>query len=206
MTPDLQRLRVLVAEDEFFVANDIALWLEQAGATIIGPTPTVKETLNSLAEAVDVQVAVLDINLNGELIFPVADELARRSVPVIFFSGYDDMNVPERFRAVARVSKCSGSSDLLNAVFEQHLLSLSNLAPLHAGLTDQSVSELIPALRYRARLLMVGAPAKAADLLLERTLERAIALAGTRGRSQSLDVWLYELMAAIHTEIPYGPH
>ncbi|KQX58199.1 MULTISPECIES: response regulator [unclassified Ensifer] len=202
--PDLQQLRVLVAEDEFFVANDIALWLEKAGATIIGPTPTVKETLKSLAQAFDVQVAVLDINLNGELIFPVADELALRSVPVVFFSGYDDMTVPERFRSAARLSKCAGASDLVNAVFEQHLQNLSNLAPLYVGLTDQSVCELIPELRYRARLLMAGAPPEAADLLVERTLERAIALAGTRRRSQGLDAWLHDLLAAIHDESPYG--
>ncbi|MFK0276304.1 response regulator [Ensifer sp. NPDC090286] len=206
MMPNLRHLRVLVAEDEFYVANDIALWLERAGATIIGPTPTVQETLKSLARTEDVQVAVLDINLNGELIFPVADELARRSVPLIFFSGYDDLSIPSRFHSATRLSKCVRSSGLVSAVFEQHLLSLSGLAPLTAAIPDQVVTDLLPDLRYRARLLMAGAPLEAADRLVERTLERAIAVSATRCRSQSLDAWLYALMAAIHGESPYGPN
>jgi CheY-like chemotaxis protein len=204
MMPDLQHLRVLVAEDEFYVANDIALWLERAGATIIGPTPTVQEALKSLSTADDIQVAVLDINLNGELVFPVADELARRSVPLIFFSGYDDLSVPERFSSVARLSKCAGSSDLVSAVFEQYLLNMSTLAPLRGGLPGQLVTDLIPGLRLRARVLMSSI--KAADSLVERTLERAIVLADTRERAQPLDAWLHELMTTIYSESPFGPN
>ena len=204
MMPGLQHLRVLVAEDEFYVANDIALWLERAGATIIGPTPTVQETLKSLSKADDIQVAILDINLNGELVFPVADELARRSVPLIFFSGYDDLSVPERFRSAARLSKCAGSSDLVSAVFEQYLLNVSTLAPIYGGLSDQLVTDLVPGLRLRARVLMSSV--KAADFLVERTLERAIALAATRERAQPLDTWLHELMTIIYSEGPYGPN
>lgn len=204
MMPELQHLRVLVAEDEFYVANDIALWLERAGATIIGPTPTVQETLKRLSKADDIQVAVLDINLNGELVFPVADELARRSVPLIFFSGCDDLSVPERFSSAARLSKCTGSSDLVSAVFEQYLLNISSLAPIYGSLPDQPVTDLIPALRLRARALLSSV--KAADFLVERTLERAIALAATRQRTQPLDAWLHELMMIIHGESPYGPN
>lgn len=202
MVPDLQHLRILVAEDEFFVANDIALWLERAGATIIGPAPTLREAMESLSAADDIQVAVLDINLNGELIFPVADELVRRSVPVIFYSGYDTMNVPERFRSVARLSKCAGSADLVSAVFEEYLQNLSTLAPAGLGVPDQSVIDLIPGLRLRARQLTPNA--EAADYLVERTLERAIVSVASRCRSQPLDQWLHEMMVAIHMESPYG--
>ncbi|NRQ18342.1 response regulator [Ensifer sesbaniae] len=204
MMLDLQQLRVLVAEDEFYVANDIALWLERAGATIIGPTPTVQDALKRLSKADDIQVAVLDINLNGELVFPVADELARRSVPLIFFSGYDDLSVPERFSSAARLSKCTSSSDLVSAVFEQYLQNLSTLAPICGSLPDQPVTDLIPGLRLRARVLTSSVTA--ADFLVERTLERAIALAPTRQRTQPLDAWLHELMMIIHGESPYGPN
>lgn len=204
MMPGLQHLRVLVAEDEFYVANDIALWLERAGATIIGPTPTVQETLKSLSTADDIQVAILDINLNGELVFPVADELTRRAVPLIFFSGYDDVGLPERFGSAARLSKCASSSDLVSAVFEQYLMNVSTLAPIYGGLSDQLVTDLVPGLRLRARVLMSSV--KAADYLVERTLERAIALASTRERAQPLDMWLHELMTNIYSEGPYGPN
>ncbi|WP_104668795.1 response regulator [Ensifer adhaerens] len=204
MIRDLQQLRVLVAEDEFIVANDIALLLEEAGATIIGPTPTVQETLKSLLVAENIQVAVLDINLNGELIYPVADELARRSVPLIFFSGYDSWNLPERFSTAARLSKCVSTSDLVSAVFEQHLQNLSTLTPVGADFYEHNIVDLVPGLRLRARRLMVDAAA--ADGLVERTLERAIVLAPNRRRSQPLCEWLHALMAIIHSESPFGPN
>ncbi|HEV7310364.1 response regulator [Ensifer sp.] len=202
MMPDLQHLRVLVAEDEYLIANDVSWWLERAGATIVGPTPTVKTTLETMAGADDIQVAVLDINLNGEMIFPVADELARRSIPLIFYSGYDSLVVPERFRDATRLSKCAAPSELVSAVFEQYLQNLSTLAPMCLGLSDQSVMELLPGLRLRARLLMPGV--EAADTLVERTLARAILLVAGRPRTQSLDLWLHELLAIIHAESPYG--
>ncbi|WP_077966458.1 response regulator [Ensifer adhaerens] len=204
MTRGLQHLRVLVAEDEFIVANDIALLLEEAGATIIGPTPTVRETLKSLSIADDIQVAVLDINLNGELIYPVADELARRQVPLIFFSGYDSLSLPERFSSAARLSKCLGSAELVSAVFEQHLQNLSILTPVGSPFHEQSIVDLVPGLRLRARRLM--GDMVAADGLVERTLERAIVLAPLRCRSQSLAEWLHALMEVIHSESPYGPN
>lgn len=204
MMRDLQQLRVLVAEDEFIVANDIALLLEKAGATIIGPTPTVREALKSLSTADNIQVAVLDINLNGELIYPVADELARRSVPLIFFSGYDFLNLPERFSSAARLSKCVSASDLVSTVFEQHLSNLSTLTPVGAHFNEQNIVDLVPGLRLRARRLMVDVAA--ADGLVERTLERAIVLAPIRRRSQPLGEWLHALMAIIYSESPYGPH
>ncbi|MBZ7925826.1 response regulator [Ensifer adhaerens] len=163
-----------------------------------------QEALKSLSTADDIQVAVLDINLNGELVFPVADELARRSVPLIFFSGYHDLSVPERFRSVARLSKCAGSSDLVSPVFEHYFLNMSTLAPLRAGLPDQLVTDLIAGLRLRARVLMSSV--KAADSLVERTLERAIVLAATREREQPLDAWLQELMSTIYSESPFGPN
>lgn len=204
MTPDLQRLRVLVAEDEFYVANDIALWLERAGATIIGPTSTVRETLKSLSRVDDIQVAVLDINLNGELIYPVADELARRSVPLIFFSRYDELKIPERFNLVVRLGGCISSSDLVSAVFEQHLGNLATLTPVCSAFSDESIMDLLPGLRLRARMLFSNE--KAADALVERTLQRAIPLISTRQKAQSLGEWLHALMALIHAESPYGPN
>ncbi|HEV7323329.1 MAG TPA: hypothetical protein VGO04_32395 [Ensifer sp.] len=203
MTPDRQ-LRVLVAEDEFYVANEISYWLEQAGVTIIGPTPTVNATLSSLSKADDIQVAVLDINLNGELIFPAADELVRRSIPVIFYSGYDSLDVPDRFKNSARLSKGAGFSDLVSAVFEQHLQNLSTLSPICADFAEPNILGLVPELRLRARMLV--SDVRLADRLVERTLERAIVLAPTRFKAQPIGEWLHELMALVHRESPYGPN
>jgi CheY-like chemotaxis protein len=202
--PTRQPLRVLVAEDEYLLADDIASWLERAGATVIGPLPSVERTLKSLSATPEIDVAVLDINLNGELIYPVADELARRAVPVVFFTGYDEIDVPERFSTALTVSKTASVSDLLNAVFEQRLKTMSGLTPMRPEAPEERVLELVPGLRLRARLLL--STPRAADRLVERTLEKAIAEVSSRGDGQPLDAWLHQIMLSIFAEAPFGPN
>jgi CheY-like chemotaxis protein len=200
---DRHPMRVLIAEDEFLLADDIASWLERAGATVVGPLPSVERTLARLKGAPEIDVAVLDINLNGELIYPVADELARRDVPVVFYTGYD-LEVPERFSSAMKISKSASSGDLVNAVFEQRLRSLATLPPMRREGLEECVLQLVPALRLRARLLLPSP--RAADALVERTLERAICEVSTRVEGQDLDTWLHQIMLAVFAQSPFGPN
>jgi CheY-like chemotaxis protein len=202
--PTRQPMRVLVAEDEYLLADDIAAWLERAGVTVVGPLPSVERTLKKLSSAPEIDVAVLDISLNGELIYPGADELARRAVPVVFFTGYDEIDVPERFSTALTVSKTAGSSNLLNAVFEQRLKTMSGLTPMRPEGPEESVLELVPGLRLRARLLLPAA--LAADRLVERTLEKAVEEVSSRIDGQPLDGWLHQIMLSIFAETPFGPN
>ena len=81
--------RVLIVEDEFAVALMIEDFLADFGCLTIGPCSTVSKAM----EAVRTQsfdLAVLDVNLNGERIYPVADALACRGIPFLFVSGYGD--------------------------------------------------------------------------------------------------------------------
>lgn len=196
-------MRVLIAEDEFLLADDIAFWLERAGATVVGPLPSVERTLARLNGSTEIDVAVLDINLNGELIYPVADVLAKRSVPVVFYTGYN-VELPERFASAMKVSKSSSSSDLVHAVFEQRLKTLSTLTPMRREGPEECVLQLVPAFRLRARLLLPNP--RAADALVERTLERAIAEVSGRPEGLPLDAWLHEVMLAVFAESPFGPN
>lgn len=202
--PVRQPIRVLIAEDEFLLADAIASWLECAGATVVGPLRSVERTLSRVrGGAAEIDVAILDINLNGELVYPVADELAKRAVPVVFYTACD-IEVPERFSTAMMVSKSAGSNDLVNAVFEQRLKSLSTLTPMRREGPEESVLQLVPALRLRARLLLPTA--HAADALVERTLEKAIAEVSGKIEGQPLDAWLHQVMLAVFAESPFGPN
>jgi two-component SAPR family response regulator len=69
-----------------------------------------------LAESVDCDIAVLDVNLNGEMVFPAADILIGRGIPVVFASGYALGAVPVRFADVIKVGKPYQPETLWNAI------------------------------------------------------------------------------------------
>src|SRR6516225_4719859 len=117
MTPSqLAHKRVLVVEDDYLVAMDIVRALERAGAEVIGPAPAVEAALDALARTV-VDGAILDINLGGEMAFPVADALTARGVPFIFATGYDAQVIPLRFTHVKRCEKPMASEQICAALF-----------------------------------------------------------------------------------------
>ncbi len=85
--------RVLVVEDEALVSMLVEDELRDAGAEVMGPAPTVREALRLIeAAAADggLGAAVLDINLDGQHVGPVADRLAALDVPFLFATGYGE--------------------------------------------------------------------------------------------------------------------
>ncbi len=78
---------VLVVEDEFLIAMDLALLLRRHGWRVLGPAATVDQTLR-LLQGETPDVALLDINLRGEPVTPVAAELRARGVPFVLASAY----------------------------------------------------------------------------------------------------------------------
>ncbi|HWL81391.1 MAG TPA: HWE histidine kinase domain-containing protein [Roseomonas sp.] len=80
--------RVLLAEDEPLVAMELETQLQALGFTVVGPAATLQEALRLASEEVLLDAAVLDVNLRGQAVFPVADLLVRRGVPVVFATGY----------------------------------------------------------------------------------------------------------------------
>ena len=85
---DLTGFSVLVVEDEYFVASDSARALRDHGARILGPVPDVQRARELLAgDSPD--VVLLDVNLKGEMVYELAEELRQHGVPMIFATGYD---------------------------------------------------------------------------------------------------------------------
>lgn len=72
------------------------------GAVVLGPASTVEHASMHTEAA---EAAILDVNLNGRRVFPIADELMRRGVPFVFFSGDEDIVIPERLRHASKPSK-----------------------------------------------------------------------------------------------------
>jgi CheY-like chemotaxis protein len=86
-------LRVLVVEDEFLVAMDIESMLEQLGCRVVASVPRLLKALD-VASSLDFDLAVLDINLAGEVVYPLAFRLAQRGTPFLFTTGYSTSSLP----------------------------------------------------------------------------------------------------------------
>jgi len=97
MQPELAGLRVLLVEDELAIAMMLEMALEEQRCTIVGPYGSLGEAL-SAARTEQVDLAVLDVNLRGEMVFPAADALAERHVPFLLMSGYGDSRLPSQGR------------------------------------------------------------------------------------------------------------
>ncbi len=93
----LKGRRILLVEDEYFIADDLRRSLSAEGAAVLGPASTVAEALALVFSDGPIDGAILDINLHGEMIYPVADELTKRGVPFLFLTGYEARDLPSRF-------------------------------------------------------------------------------------------------------------
>jgi CheY-like chemotaxis protein len=109
-------LHILVVEDTFLVAMDLSDQLTDSGCDVIGPAASVKQALEQI-HGVALDGAVLDVNLNGERSFPIAELLTARGVPFLFLTGYDSATVfPEEFQSAPRLSKPVDGKALMDAV------------------------------------------------------------------------------------------
>jgi len=101
---DLQDLRVLIVEDEYYLAADLAETLRARGAKVIGPVGTLTEAIAAV-EGSWIDYAVLDVNLRGEMSFPIADRLEAAGIPYVIATAYSVQSLPERFRTKPRLEK-----------------------------------------------------------------------------------------------------
>lgn len=108
--------RVLIVEDDYFIASDLTKAFADAGLEIVGPVPSVKAALAAI-EAGPVDGAVLDINLNGETAYEIADALIARGASVVFVTGYERRDIPERYRSIPLCLKPVDGSKVVEALW-----------------------------------------------------------------------------------------
>ncbi|WP_371156546.1 response regulator [Jannaschia sp. 2305UL9-9] len=86
----LDDLNILIVEDEAIIALDLSMILEERGATVMGPCGTVEEAVAAVDPSL--HVAILDVDLRGQTVFPVADRLRQIGKPFVFHTGRYDTN------------------------------------------------------------------------------------------------------------------
>lgn len=116
----LSACRILVVEDEFLVATELADWLKKLGAEVVGPFGRLAPA-HAAAREEALDGAILDVRLDGERTFEVVEELLARGVPVILATGFRDDDLPPTLRLLPALRKPYGASDVTRMV-EAHFV------------------------------------------------------------------------------------
>jgi DNA-binding response OmpR family regulator len=111
-------LRVLVVEDEELIAMLVEDFLNELGCSVIGPAASVADGL-SLATTSKISGALLDLSLNGDPVYPVADCLVARGIPFIFTTGHSSEDVIDRHAGAPTLVK-PYNTDLLREAMAAH--------------------------------------------------------------------------------------
>jgi CheY-like chemotaxis protein len=115
----LQGRCIFIVEDDCVTAMDLAETLTAAGAEIIGPAGTIANAFELLRRQPQVDIALLDVEVEGAFVFDVADELVKRSVPIVFTTGYERGEIPVRFRTARHCEKPVGIAAIARALSDE---------------------------------------------------------------------------------------
>jgi DNA-binding response OmpR family regulator len=107
--------RILVVEDENLVAMQVTWMIEDGGHSVVGPERSV-EAARALLVRQKIDLALLDVTLRGETVFPVAKSLDGLHVPYIFITGHSSSLLPEQYRDRPLVTKPCQANDLLGVI------------------------------------------------------------------------------------------
>lgn len=113
-TMPLNGLRILIVEDDYYLATDATMAIEQAGGTVIGPFASADDALVAL-DANGVDLAIIDINLGTGPAFDLARHLDSAKLPFLFATGYDQAVVPDDLQMVVRLEKPFHSAEMIRA-------------------------------------------------------------------------------------------
>jgi DNA-binding NtrC family response regulator len=115
MTEQLRGLSILIVEDEFFIAMQVANAIKCCGGSVVGPVADI-EKARDLAQRETVDGVILDLTLNGETSLPFADELMNRGTPVILATGYAQSHLPKRYSQLPQLSKPVRETTLIRLI------------------------------------------------------------------------------------------
>jgi CheY-like chemotaxis protein len=115
VTATLEGLKVLVVEDEFLIASLIEDVLQTSGCVVVGPVSRLPGAVEA-ATREECAAAILDVNLGGQRIDPVAEILSRRNIPFVFVTGYATDVLPKPHAERPCLRKPFKTRDLLSAL------------------------------------------------------------------------------------------
>ena len=115
MARSLEGRKILVVEDDYLISLLFDEMLTSAGCVVVGPLPRLADALEAAAKE-NCDAAVLDVNLGGERVYPVAKILAERHVPFVFVTGYSGDALPREYAEQPRIAKPFRAAQLLGAL------------------------------------------------------------------------------------------
>ena len=114
----LEGTSVLIVEDNFVVADALRFLIDGHGGSVRAVVPSLQRAFAALADA-PVDIAVLDIDLNGTSVVPLAEHLRARGIPFVFLSGYCDEDLlPQHLRGRPRFDKPVEADRLVRAMLD----------------------------------------------------------------------------------------
>lgn len=138
MTERLAGQRILIVEDEVILAWALQDMLASYGCVVVGPAAGVAEALDLIGrETID--AAVLDVNLNREKCYPVADALVRRGLPFVFSTAYSADSIEEGYRHHPSVQKPHSAPELAEALADLLPMPPGNPFPAEAALAASGI-------------------------------------------------------------------
>jgi DNA-binding response OmpR family regulator len=112
---DLAGCTILIVEDRYLIASELADEVRSLGGDVLGPAASLSMAGEVLGDRRP-DVALLDVNLDGELVFPLAEEMEARRAAIVFLTGYEETLLPERWRGYLRLDKPVDSRSLREAL------------------------------------------------------------------------------------------
>ena len=109
-------LGIFVVEDDLMITMMMRNMLENLGCVVVGTADTVKQALEMVNATSIIDVAILDVNIGDEVVFPVADLLLEREVPCIFSTGYSTTVLTERYPLCGLLNKPYALRGLRNSL------------------------------------------------------------------------------------------
>jgi len=183
--------KLMIVEDEFLIGEDLAHGPRKEGIGVLGPYNSIACAIEALSGSEPIGAAILDLNIRGRVAFDLAEKLNERNIPFIFYTGYDSVIIPEKFRQIGKVRKPADWQEIKRALFadtprlvRRRVKELSEDTP--------GIATMLPVLQRRAR--EITANSETAERLVERTLERAIQEIGACPAGVSMEHWLIGLL------------
>ena len=98
-------LRIFIVEDEALVAMNLEMILEDLGCQVVGPAMRFERAKTMVEDGIKADAAILDVNIGGLEVFPLAEQLHELGMPLVFATGYDMSDFPEKWRNTPALRK-----------------------------------------------------------------------------------------------------
>jgi CheY-like chemotaxis protein len=109
-------LNVFVVEDEALVALNLEDMLADIGCRVLGPAMRLNAALEMVREGLDADIAILDVNIAGHPVYPLAEALRDRGMPIVFATGYGRSGLPDIWQDCPVLQKPYTTDDVLASI------------------------------------------------------------------------------------------